>query len=145
MNAVSGGEQGMRGGRGPAALFLNGQVLGKAVVGATGPGGVEEAGALKNPGRLVGAAQGEDQPGPCVPGDGDVVQDVEVGFGVLHRNRAADVRAAAGAGGADGAVAVGVIRPEGCWSAVAMPWARSCRPASRTARACSTVSSPDSR
>lgn len=88
------------------------------VVVPAGAGGVEEAaGSLEDAVRWLDAADGDDQPGAGVLGEGEALQHQEVGLVLLHRALVVEARGAAGAGGA----AVGAIRPEGCWSAVAMP------------------------
>ncbi|GGL67909.1 hypothetical protein GCM10010095_61030 [Streptomyces anthocyanicus] len=80
VDAVAGGEQGVRGAGRLQALLLDGQAVRKTVVVPAGAWGGEEAtGPLEDVRRLVGAADGDDQAGAGVLGDGDVLQDPEVG------------------------------------------------------------------
>src|SRR5690606_31243870 len=91
---------------------------------------------------LLGAADGHDQAGAGVLGDGDVLQDPEVGFRLVHRALEVGVRLLAGTGGLDAGAEVGACRPAGCWRAVPIPRASSCGPISHSARAWAWVSSP---
>src|SRR5690606_37690559 len=104
--------------------------------------GEEAAGPLKDVCCLLGAADGHDQSGTGVLGDGDVLQDPEVGLRLVHRVLAVGVRVPVGAGGMEAGAEVGAWRPAGCWRAVPMPSASSCGPISRRARAWAWVSSP---
>lgn len=143
VDAVTGGEQGVRGGGRLQTLLLDGQAVRKPVVVPAGSGdGEEAAGSLEDVRRLLGAADGDDQAGARVLGDGDVLQHPELGLRLLHRALAVGVRVLAGEGGMEAGAEVGAVRPAGCWRAVPMPRASSCGPISRRARACALVSSP---
>lgn len=62
VDAVAGAEQGVRGGRGLSPFLFDREVVREAVVFAPGTGGIEEAVALEDAGRFLGAAEGYDQP-----------------------------------------------------------------------------------
>ncbi|MDH6439393.1 hypothetical protein M2158_007934 [Streptomyces sp. SAI-144] len=68
---MTGGKQGVRGSGRLQALVLDGQAVGKpVVVPARSGSGEEAAGSLENVSRLLGAADGDDQAGAGVLGDG---------------------------------------------------------------------------
>lgn len=143
VDAVAGGEEGVRGGRGLETLLLGGQAMGQTVLFTARAGVVDEAGPLEDVRHLLGAADGHDQPGAGVFGEGDVLQHPEVGLLAVHRALVTGVRGVtAGVGGVAAGVVVGTARAAGCWRVVAMPSASSCGPIARTARACAVVSSP---
>lgn len=142
VDAVAGGEQGVRGGGRLQSLLLDGQAVRKTVVVPAGPQSGEEAtGPLEDVDCLLGAADGHDQAGAGVLGDGDVLQDPEVGLRLGHRVLAVGARVPAGVDGMEAGAEVGAWRPAGCWRAVPIPSASSCGPISRSARAWAWLSS----
>jgi hypothetical protein len=115
VDAVPGGEQGVRGGSGLQALLLDRHPVRKpVVVPAWSGGGEEAAGPLEDVRRLLDAADGDDQAGTRGPGDGDVLQHPEVGLRLLHRVLVAGVRVLAGTGGMGAGTEVGAVRAAGC-------------------------------
>lgn len=125
------------------ALLRDGQAVRKTVVVPAGPGsGEEAASSLEDVRCLLGTADGHDQAGAGVLGDGDVLQDPEVGLRLVQRALEVGVRLLAGTGGLEAGTEVGACRPAGCWRAVPIPSASSCGPISRSPRAWAWVSSP---